>query len=79
MSSRPFLRGRSEEGRRLARAELRPEDVPATPVSLRRVGRLFAPYRVRLGGLSFEGLKMGAWRDLTKAEVNDLRKRAGLA
>ena len=51
MSSRPFLRGRSEEGRRLARAELRPEDVPATPVSLRRVGRLFAPYRVRLGGL----------------------------
>ena len=35
--------------------------------------------RVRLGGLSFEGLAMGAWRDLTKAEVNDLRKRAGLA
>ena len=35
--------------------------------------------RVRLGGLSFEGLKMGAWRDLTKAEISDLRKRAGLA
>ena len=35
--------------------------------------------RVRLGGLSFEGLAMGGWRDLTKAEVNDLRKRAGLA
>ena len=34
--------------------------------------------RVRLGGLSFEGLKMGGWRDLTKAEAADLRKRAGL-
>ena len=34
--------------------------------------------RVRLGGLSFEGLKMGDWRDLTKAEIADLRKRAGL-
>ena len=35
--------------------------------------------RVRLGGLSFEGLAMGGWRDLTKAEVSDLRRRAGLA
>ena len=35
--------------------------------------------RVRLGGLSFEGLAMGGWRDLTKAEVSDLRHRAGLA
>jgi len=35
--------------------------------------------RVRLGGLSFEGLKMGGWRDLTKAEISDLRHRAGLA
>ena len=35
--------------------------------------------RVRLGGLSFEGLAMGGWRDLTKAEAADLRKRAGLA
>jgi 23S rRNA pseudouridine2605 synthase len=34
--------------------------------------------RVRFGGLSFEGLKMGEWRDLSKAEVADLRKRAGL-
>jgi ATP-binding cassette subfamily B protein len=31
------------------RKELRPEDVPDRPVSLRRVGRLFVPYRVRLG------------------------------
>lgn len=35
--------------------------------------------RVRLGGLSFEGLAMGGWRDLTKAEISDLRHRAGLA
>jgi 23S rRNA pseudouridine2605 synthase len=35
--------------------------------------------RVRFGGLSFEGLKMGEWRDLSKSEVSDLRKRAGLA
>jgi pseudouridine synthase len=35
--------------------------------------------RVRFGGLSFEGLAMGGWRDLSKSEVNDLRKRAGLA
>jgi pseudouridine synthase len=35
--------------------------------------------RTRMGGLSFEGLKMGEWRDLTKAEIGDLRRRAGLA
>jgi 23S rRNA pseudouridine2605 synthase len=35
--------------------------------------------RVRFGGLSFEGLAMGGWRDLSKSEINDLRKRAGLA
>jgi pseudouridine synthase len=34
--------------------------------------------RIRLGGLSFEGLAMGGWRDLSKAEISDLRKRAGL-
>ena len=34
--------------------------------------------RVRLGGLSFEGLAMGGWRDMTKAEIADLRRRAGL-
>src|SRR5450432_2932671 len=34
--------------------------------------------RVRFGGLSFEGLAMGGWRDLTKSEVKDLRARAGL-
>lgn len=34
--------------------------------------------RVRLGGLSFEGLAMGGWRDLTKSEIADLRRRSGL-
>jgi 23S rRNA pseudouridine2605 synthase len=34
--------------------------------------------RVRLGGISFEGLAMGGWRDLTKGEIADLRRRAGL-
>jgi ATP-binding cassette, subfamily B, bacterial len=28
--------------------DLRPEDIPSTPVSLRRIGRLFIPYRLRL-------------------------------
>ena len=58
MSSQPFAQGHGGEGRRPRRSELRPEDIPATPVSLRRVGRLFIPYRVRLGlllGLIFLG------------------------
>jgi 16S rRNA U516 pseudouridylate synthase RsuA-like enzyme len=33
--------------------------------------------RVRLGALSFEGLKMGGWRDLTKGEIKALRSAAG--
>jgi ATP-binding cassette, subfamily B, bacterial len=33
------------------REQPRPEDVPDKPVSLRRIGRLFVPYRVRLGSL----------------------------
>ena len=35
--------------------------------------------RVRLGNISFEGLKMGGWRDLSKGELADLRQRAGVA
>jgi ATP-binding cassette subfamily B protein len=50
VSSQPFAQGRGE-GRHPPREPLRPEDIPATPVSLRRVGALFAPYRLRLGGL----------------------------
>ena len=50
MSAQPFGPGRSGEGgARHEQRELRPEDVPDRPVSLRRVGRLFIPYRLRLG------------------------------
>jgi ATP-binding cassette subfamily B protein len=51
MSSQPFAAGREREGRHGPKPELRPEDIPSTPVSLARVGRLFVPYRARLGGL----------------------------
>ncbi len=34
--------------------------------------------RVRLGPISFEGLTMGGWRDLSKTEVKALRHAAGL-
>jgi ATP-binding cassette, subfamily B, bacterial len=51
MSSRPFAVRREREGHHAPPPELRPEDVPAEPVPLRRVGRLFVPYRVRLSGL----------------------------
>jgi 23S rRNA pseudouridine2605 synthase len=58
-------------------AEARPRALKAAGDLLRH--SLLKISRVRLGGLSFEGLKMGGWRDLTKAEVGDLRRRAGLA
>ena len=56
----------------------------ARPRALKAAGELIRHTvlkisRVRLGGLSFEGLKMGGWRDLTRAEIADLRRRAGLA
>jgi ATP-binding cassette, subfamily B, bacterial len=51
VSYQPFAQGRSGEGRRGQRPELRPEDIPDRPVSLRRVARLFVPYRLRLGVL----------------------------
>ncbi len=51
MSAQPFSPGRAGEGRHSSRKELRPEDIPATPVSLRRIGRLFKPYRRRLSFL----------------------------
>ena len=50
MSSQPFAQGHGGgNGRRSQQPELRPEDIPDRPVSLRRIGRLFVPYRVRLG------------------------------
>jgi ATP-binding cassette subfamily B protein len=51
VSSQPFAQGRTGEGRHAPRPDLRPEDIPSTPVSLRRIGRLFRPYRTRLSGL----------------------------
>ena len=47
MSAQPFSQGRSGEGHRPT-PDLRPEDIPAAPVSLRRIGRLFIPYKARL-------------------------------
>ena len=53
MSSLPFAQGRSGGGsgggHHTPGPELRPEDIPDRPVSLRRIGRLFIPYRLRLG------------------------------
>jgi ATP-binding cassette, subfamily B, bacterial len=51
LSAQPFGGGRSGEGARHKKPELRPEDIPDRPVSLRRVAGLFNPYRVRLGTL----------------------------
>ncbi|HTU79874.1 MAG TPA: ABC transporter ATP-binding protein [Solirubrobacteraceae bacterium] len=52
MSAQPFAQGHGGgEGRRGPREQLRPEDIPDKPVSLRRIGRLFIPYRLRLSGL----------------------------
>jgi ATP-binding cassette subfamily B protein len=51
VSSQPFARGRSGEGPHGQPPELRPEDIPDRPVSLRRIARLFIPYRLRLARL----------------------------
>ncbi len=48
MSSQPFAQGRTGEGHHRPQRELRPEDIPSTPVSLSRIARLFGPYRARL-------------------------------
>lgn len=58
-------------------AESRPRALKAAGDLIRH--SLLKISRIRLGALSFEGLKMGGWRDLTRAEINDLRHRAGLA
>jgi ATP-binding cassette subfamily B protein len=54
--------GRRGDGRRPGSADLRPEDIPSTPVSLRRVAALFVPYRWRLAwllGLIFFSAALG--------------------
>jgi ATP-binding cassette subfamily B protein len=51
VSSQPFSQGHGGGGgggRRSQQPKLRPEDVPDRPVSLRRIARLFIPYRLRL-------------------------------
>ena len=53
MSSQPFAQGHGGgNGRRSRQPELRPEDIPGAggpQISLRRIARLFIPYRLRLG------------------------------
>jgi ATP-binding cassette subfamily B protein len=52
VSAQPFSQGHGGggEGRGSRQQQgLRPEDIPDKHVSLRRIGRLFVPYRVRLG------------------------------
>ena len=57
-------------------AETRPKALKAAGDLIRH--SVLKLSRVRLGGLSFEGLAMGGWRDLTKGEIADLRRRAGV-
>jgi ATP-binding cassette, subfamily B, bacterial len=51
VSHQPFASGHAGEGRRGSGSKPRPEDIPDRPVSLKRIGRLFIPYRVRLSAL----------------------------
>jgi ATP-binding cassette, subfamily B, bacterial len=51
VSHQPFAEGRGGGGGRGSRSKPRPEDIPDRPVSLKRIGRLFIPYRLRLGAL----------------------------
>jgi 23S rRNA pseudouridine2605 synthase len=57
-------------------AETRPRVLKMAGEVIRR--SLLKVSRVRLGTLSFEGLKMGEGRDLSKAEIAALRRAAGL-
>jgi ATP-binding cassette subfamily B protein len=51
LSSQPFSQPHASERRAQLPAGDRDPEAPSQPVSLRRIGRLFSPYRVRLGGL----------------------------
>ncbi|HXP98879.1 MAG TPA: ABC transporter ATP-binding protein [Solirubrobacteraceae bacterium] len=51
MSHQPFAEGHGRMGGRGSTPKQRPEDIPDRQVSLRRIGRLFVPYRVRLSAL----------------------------
>jgi 23S rRNA pseudouridine2605 synthase len=57
--------------------ESRPRVLKASGDAIRRP--VLKISRVRLGPISFEGLAMGASRDLTQAEIKSLRRAAGVA
>jgi 23S rRNA pseudouridine2605 synthase len=57
-------------------AEARPRALKAAGDLIRHT--LLKISRVRLGEMSFEGLKMGGWRDLTKGEIESLLSSAGV-
>jgi 23S rRNA pseudouridine2605 synthase len=57
-------------------AESRPRVIKAAGETIRHT--VLKISRVRLGGISFEGLKMGGFRDVTKKEVKSLLHDAGL-
>ena len=57
-------------------AESRPRVLKAGGETIRHT--LLKISRVRLGGLSFDGLKMGGFRDVTKKEIKTLLHDAGL-
>jgi 16S rRNA U516 pseudouridylate synthase RsuA-like enzyme len=57
--------------------EMRPRVLKASGEAIRKT--VLKISRVKLGPLSFEGLGMGESRDLSKAEVNALRRAAGIA
>jgi len=57
--------------------EIRPRALKAAGDLLRH--SVLKISRVRLGRISFEGLEMGGWRDLSKSEVAELRESAGLS
>ncbi|HMD52726.1 MAG TPA: ABC transporter ATP-binding protein [Solirubrobacteraceae bacterium] len=74
MSSQPFSQGHGGGARRSERPELRPEDIPDKPVSLRRISALFRPYRLRLGGLLaliFLGAGLGVISPFLLREILD--------
>lgn len=56
--------------------EIRPRALKAAGNLLRH--SVLKISRVRLGRISFEGLEMGGWRDLSKSEIAELRASAGL-
>jgi 23S rRNA pseudouridine2605 synthase len=57
--------------------EMRPRVLKASGEVLRKT--VLKISRVKLGPLSFEGLALGESRDLSRAEVNALRRAAGVA